>query len=202
MFEHSRDRFFIADTANSFSQHTGERQSTHFIQRFNFWCQRNGIADDKFINDRVLDVLDSVAGEDWVRRVSEYAFRATLFHAGVIQRLFELGVVGRPEFETVASVSGGSITAAQWAVAEAQAAVQPPSSNGRRLKLYYATQQSVKPPLFVFFVNDQSLLHFGYERYVENQIRERFGFEGTPLRLMFREQRREGQRAGRPHARR
>ncbi len=63
MFEHSRDRFFIADTANSFSQHTGERQSTHFIQRFNFWCQRNGIADDKFINDRVFDVLDSVAGE-------------------------------------------------------------------------------------------------------------------------------------------
>ncbi|MCE7937843.1 ribosome biogenesis GTPase Der [bacterium] len=76
------------------------------------------------------------------------------------------------------------------------------SRGGRLMRVRYATQVAVAPPTFVFFVNDQSLLHFGYERYVENQIRERFGFEGTPLRLMFREQRREGQRAGRPHARR
>jgi phosphoribosylpyrophosphate synthetase len=54
MFKHCRDRFFVADTANSFSQHTGERQSTHFIQRFNFWCQRNAIQN---IKNSVIDEL-------------------------------------------------------------------------------------------------------------------------------------------------
>ena len=75
------------------------------------------------------------------------------------------------------------------------------SRGGRLMRVRYATQVGVAPPTFVFFVNDRSLLHFGYERFVENQIRERFAFEGTPLRLMFREQRREAQPAGRRAAR-
>jgi GTP-binding protein len=62
----------------------------------------------------------------------------------------------------------------------------PPSKWGKRLKFYYATQAAVDPPTFVFFVNDTRLVHFSYERYIENQLRERFGFEGTPLRLSFR----------------
>lgn len=63
---------------------------------------------------------------------------------------------------------------------------QPPSVNGRRIKLLYATQAEVKPPTFVFFVNDASLLHFGYRRYLENKIREAFGFSGTAIRLIFK----------------
>ena len=70
---------------------------------------------------------------------------------------------------------------------DATAALQPPYSGGRRLKIYYATQQSVCPPAFVFFVNDVELLHFAYQRYLENQLRKAFGFEGTPLRFILRE---------------
>jgi GTP-binding protein len=61
----------------------------------------------------------------------------------------------------------------------------PPSKAGRRLTFYYATQPAVDPPTLVFFVNDSRLVHFSYQRYLENRIRERWGFEGTPLRLRF-----------------
>ena len=71
--------------------------------------------------------------------------------------------------------------------AEAVALQQPPSDKGKRLKLYYITQVSVKPPTFVIFVNDKQLMHFSYTRYIENKIREAFGFKGTPLRFIIRE---------------
>ncbi|MBQ2957022.1 MAG: ribosome biogenesis GTPase Der [Clostridia bacterium] len=70
---------------------------------------------------------------------------------------------------------------------DAQAALQPPATSGRRLKIFYATQQQTNPPTFVFFINDISLMHFSYERYLENQFRKAFGFEGTPLRFILRE---------------
>lgn len=70
---------------------------------------------------------------------------------------------------------------------EAVAMQQPPSDKGKRLKLYYITQVSVKPPTFVIFVNDKELMHFSYTRYLENKIREAFGFRGTPLRFIIRE---------------
>ncbi|WP_066502821.1 ribosome biogenesis GTPase Der [Abyssisolibacter fermentans] len=66
---------------------------------------------------------------------------------------------------------------------------QPPSDKGRRLKIYYGTQASVKPPKFTIFVNDKELMHFSYTRYLENKIRENFGFEGTPIRFEIREKR-------------
>ena len=72
-------------------------------------------------------------------------------------------------------------------MAEAVAMQQPPSDKGKRLKLYYITQVSVKPPTFVIFVNDRELMHFSYTRYIENRIREAFGFRGTPLRFIIRE---------------
>lgn len=72
-------------------------------------------------------------------------------------------------------------------MAEATAMQQPPSDKGKRLKLYYITQVSVKPPTFVIFVNDKELMHFSYTRYIENQIRETFGFKGTPLKFIIRE---------------
>ena len=71
-------------------------------------------------------------------------------------------------------------------VNEAVSMNEPPSLNGRRLKLYYATQVSVQPPTFVIFVNDSKMVHFSYERYLENFFRKSFGFEGTPIRLYFR----------------
>jgi small GTP-binding protein len=64
---------------------------------------------------------------------------------------------------------------------------QPPSDKGRRLKIYYVTQVAVKPPLFSFQINDRELMHFSYARYLENKIREGFGFEGTSLKFVFRE---------------
>ena len=70
---------------------------------------------------------------------------------------------------------------------EAVALQQPPSDKGKRLRLYYMTQVAVKPPTFVIFVNDKELMHFSYTRYIENQIREAFGFRGTPLKFIIRE---------------
>lgn len=72
-------------------------------------------------------------------------------------------------------------------MSEAVAMQQPPSDKGKRLKLYYITQVSVKPPTFVIFVNDKELMHFSYTRYIENRIRESFGFRGTPLKFIIRE---------------
>ena len=71
-------------------------------------------------------------------------------------------------------------------ISDAEAAHTPPSSRGKRLKIKYVTQTSVSPPTFVFFTNDPKLVHFSYERYLENRLRDAFGFEGTPLRLIFR----------------
>ena len=65
--------------------------------------------------------------------------------------------------------------------------VQPPTDKGKRLKIYYCTQASVKPPTFVFFCNNKELFHFSYQRYLENRIRETFGLEGTPIRIIIRE---------------
>ena len=72
-------------------------------------------------------------------------------------------------------------------LADAVARVQPPTDKGRRLKIMYVTQASVKPPTFVFFVNNQELFHFSYQRYLENRIRETFGMTGTPIRFVIRE---------------
>ena len=70
---------------------------------------------------------------------------------------------------------------------EAIAIVQPPTDKGKRLRIYYMTQASTKPPTFVVFVNDKKLFHFSYERYLVNQLRKEFGLEGTPIRMIVRE---------------
>lgn len=72
-------------------------------------------------------------------------------------------------------------------LARATARVQPPSDKGKRLKIFYITQSSTRPPTFVCFVNQKALFHFSYQRYIENQIRENFGLTGTPMRLLVRE---------------
>lgn len=72
-------------------------------------------------------------------------------------------------------------------ISEAIIMNQPPSDKGKRLKIYYASQVGVKPPLFAFFVNNRELTHFSYSRYLENKIREGFGFEGTSIKMVYRE---------------
>jgi GTP-binding protein len=70
---------------------------------------------------------------------------------------------------------------------DAQNRVQPPSDKGKRLKIYYMTQTSVAPPTFVIFCNNEELFHFSYRRYIENCIRDTFGFEGTPIKMVIRQ---------------
>ena len=72
-------------------------------------------------------------------------------------------------------------------LADAQARVQPPTDKGRRLKIYYMTQTGIRPPHFVIFANSRELFHFSYQRYIENQIRQVFGLEGTPIRMSIRQ---------------
>ena len=76
-------------------------------------------------------------------------------------------------------------------IGEAQVSLQPPMSGGLRLRIYYATQQDICPPTFLLFVNNETLLHFAYERYLENQLRKAFDFTGTPIRLLLRERSKE-----------
>ena len=76
-------------------------------------------------------------------------------------------------------------------LADAMADLQPPAVNGRRLKIYFVTQHSVNPPTFIFFVNDEKLMHFAYRRYLENYFRKSFDFTGTPLRFIIRQKTRE-----------
>ncbi len=95
-------------------------------------------------------------------------------------------------FETIDMVSENHAMRVSTGVlneimSEAVAMQQPPSDKGKRLRLYYITQVSVKPPTFVIFVNDKELMHFSYTRYIENQIRDTFGFKGTPLHFIIRE---------------
>lgn len=101
-----------------------------------------------------------------------------------IQRLFEL--IKFVSDQNSMRISTGMLNDV---INEAIAMVQPPSDKGKRLKIYYATQASVKPPTFVLFVNNIELMHFSYERYLENQLRKNFGFEGTPIRFKIREKR-------------
>ena len=99
-----------------------------------------------------------------------------------IDRLFELikFVDEQNSFRTTTGVLNDIL-------ARATARVQPPSDKGKRLKIYYMTQISTRPPTFVAFCNKKDLFHFSYQRYIENQIREVFGLEGTPIRMIIRE---------------
>ena len=99
-----------------------------------------------------------------------------------IDRLFELIVYVSNQNAT--RISTGMLNDV---LADATARVQPPSDKGKRLKIYYMTQPSTKPPTFVCFVNNADLFHFSYQRYLENKIRETFGLEGTPVRFIIRE---------------
>jgi GTP-binding protein len=98
-----------------------------------------------------------------------------------VNRLFDL-------INTVHEQASKRITtgALNDVLSDAIARTQPPSDKGKRLKIYYMTQTGTKPPLFVMFVNDSELFHFSYQRYIENRLREIFGFAGTPIRFVIK----------------
>ena len=99
-----------------------------------------------------------------------------------IDRLFEL--IKFVDTQNAMRISTGKLNDV---LADATARVQPPSDKGRRLKIYYMTQASTRPPTFVCFVNRKDLFHYSYQRYLDNQIREIFGLEGTPTKFVIRE---------------
>lgn len=99
-----------------------------------------------------------------------------------IDRLFEM--ISFVHTQNSMRISTGKLNEV---LAIATARVQPPTDKGKRLKIYYMTQASTRPPTFVFFVNNAELFHFSYQRYLENQIREVFGLDGTPVRFIIRE---------------
>jgi GTP-binding protein len=125
--------------------------------------------------------------ENQIRHTLSYMPYAEIMYVSAVtgQRLFKLYdmidmVIENQNLRVATGVLNEIMT-------EAVAMQQPPSDKGKRLKLYYITQVAVKPPTFVIFVNDKELMHFSYTRYLENRIREAFGFRGTALKFFIRE---------------
>lgn len=124
--------------------------------------------------------------EDVRRDLAYMTYAPVLFISALtgqrVERLFEL--INYVSNQAALRVTTGMLNTV---LADATARVQPPSDKGRRLKIYYMTQVGVKPPHFVVFCNEAQLFHFSYQRYLENQIRNTFGLEGTPIRLTIRQ---------------
>ena len=149
----------------------------------------------------VVNKWDAVEKDDKTIYKFTEKVRNTLSFMPYAELLFVSAKTGQrlPKlFETIDIVSDNHAMRVATGVlneimAEAVAMQQPPSDKGKRLRLYYITQVAVKPPTFVIFVNDKELMHFSYTRYIENQIRETFGFKGTPLRFIIRERKEKDQ---------
>lgn len=143
----------------------------------------------------VVNKWDAVEKNDKTMREYEGKIRQTLSFMPYAQILFVSALTGQRIFKLFdvidmvienqnLRISTGVLNEIMM---EAVAMQQPPSDKGKRLKLYYITQVAVKPPTFVIFVNDKELMHFSYTRYLENKIREAFGFRGTSLKFFIRE---------------
>ena len=143
----------------------------------------------------VVNKWDAIEKND--KTIYEYQnkIRETLSYMPYAEMVFVSAITGQrlPKlFETIDMVIENQTLRIATGVlneiiTEAVALQQPPSDKGKRLKIYYTTQVSVKPPTFVIFVNDKQLMHFSYTRYLENKIRDTFGFKGTSLKFIIRE---------------
>ncbi len=133
-------------------------------------------------DDKTMDRMR----EDVRRDLSYMTYAPVLFISALtgqrVERLFEL--INYVNDQASMRITTGMLNSV---LADATARVQPPTDKGRRLKIYYMTQVGIKPPHFVIFCNDARLFHFSYQRYIENQIRNTFGLEGTPVRLTIRQ---------------
>lgn len=143
----------------------------------------------------VVNKWDLVEKDDKTLRKEEEKIRKDLAYMQYAPILFISAKTGQRVgklFEMINSVyaeSSKRITTGMLnnVLADAVARVQPPTDRGKRLKVYYITQTGVRPPNFVIFCNDAKLFHFSYQRYLENKLREVFGFEGTPIRVVIRQ---------------
>ena len=133
-------------------------------------------------DDKTMDRMR----EDVRRDLSYMTYAPIVFISALtgqrVERLFEL--INYVNDQASMRITTGMLNSV---LADATARVQPPTDKGRRLKVYYMTQVGIKPPHFVIFCNDARLFHFSYQRYIENQIRNTFGLEGTPVRLTIRQ---------------
>lgn len=133
-------------------------------------------------DDKTMDRMR----EDIRRDLSYMTYAPIVFISAMtgqrVPRLFEL--INYVNDQAAMRITTGMLNSV---LADATARVQPPSDKGRRLKIFYMTQVGIKPPHFVCFCNDAQLFHFSYQRYIENQIRNTFGLEGTPVRLTIRQ---------------
>ena len=143
----------------------------------------------------VVNKWDAIEKDDKTMYEFEKNIRNTLSYMPYAEMIFLSAKTGQrlPKlFDLIDAVIENCALRVQTGVlneilTEAMAMKQPPSDKGKRLRIYYITQVSVKPPTFVMFVNDKKLTHFSYTRYIENQIRTTFGFRGTPVRFIYRE---------------
>ena len=137
------------------------------------------------VEDKETNTMRDMEGE--VRNGLSYMLYAPVVFLSAltgqrVDKLFQ--VIQDVHTQNTSRITTGALNSV---LADATARVQPPSDKGRRLKIYYMTQASTKPPHFVIFCNDARLFHFSYQRYLENQIREVFGLKGTPVRITIRQ---------------
>ena len=143
----------------------------------------------------VVNKWDAIEKNDKTMREYEAKIRQVLSYMPYAELIFLSAKTGQrlPKlFEMIDAVIENCALRVQTGVlneilTEAMAMKQPPSDKGKRLRIYYITQVSVKPPTFVMFINEKKLTHFSYTRYIENQIRTTFGFRGTPIHFIYRE---------------
>ena len=148
----------------------------------------------------VVNKWDAIEKNDKTIYEFQNKIRETLAYMPYAEMVFVSAVTGQrlPKlFETIDMVIENQTLRIATGVlneiiTEAVALQQPPSDKGKRLKIYYTTQVAVKPPTFVIFVNDKQLMHFSYTRYLENKIRDTFGFKGTSLKFIIRERKENG----------
>ena len=147
----------------------------------------------------VINKWDIVKKNDKTMNEFKYKIRETFAFMSYASIMFTSAVTGRnipallEEIKKVNEQHKRRITTGMLndVINEAINKQQPPSDKGKRLRIYYGTQASVAPPTFVLFVNDKELFHFSYKRFIENQIRENFCFDGTPIRLIIRERKKD-----------
>lgn len=147
----------------------------------------------------VINKWDIVKKNDKTMNEFKYKIRETFAFMSYASMMFTSAKTGRniqaliDEIKKVNEQHKRRITTGMLndVINEAVNKQQPPSDKGKRLRIYYGTQASVAPPTFVLFVNDKELFHFSYKRFIENQIRENFGFDGTPIRLIIRERKKD-----------
>ncbi|MEE0409788.1 MAG: ribosome biogenesis GTPase Der [Clostridia bacterium] len=147
----------------------------------------------------VINKWDIVKKDDKTMNEFKYKIRETFAFMSYASMMFTSAKTGRnipaliDEIKKVNEQHKRRITTGMLndVINEAVNKQQPPSDKGKRLRIYYGTQASVAPPTFVLFVNDKDLFHFSYKRFIENQIRENFGFDGTPIRLIIRERKKD-----------